>query len=122
LSIVIDQQKNIERALGGANPQELYNLLENLPEDFLFSVYRVFTLAQGLRSYKPVLRVPIRDISPDFLKWLTRFAEENRYKTPISIGRKIWGIDDFLPRRKHLERAKKVMEHLEPLKQYFEKL
>jgi len=122
LSIVIDQQKNIERALKRVDPRDLYKELENLPEDFLFSVYLVFTTAPGIRSYKPILRVPIGDINVDFLDWLIKFAKKNRYKTPINISRKIWNIDEFLSWSKHLERAREVMKHLELLKQYFEKL
>jgi len=122
LSVVIDQQENVKRALRKANPQDLYELLGNLPEDFLFSVYQVFVAGIHLRSYKSVLKVPIKDLSKGDIDWLIEFAKKNNYKTPINIGRKIWNIDEFLPKSKHLERAKEVMKHLEPLKQYFEKL
>lgn len=122
LSIVIDKQENVMKALKRMNPQELYELLKNLPGDFLFSVYQVFVAGRGLRSYKPVLRIPIEDLNRKFLDWLVEFAKNNNWKTPINIGRKIWNLDEFLPKSEHLRRAQEVKEYLEPVKSYFEKL
>ncbi|MEM2771991.1 MAG: hypothetical protein QXQ92_06530 [Candidatus Nezhaarchaeales archaeon] len=104
--ICLEQAKNVERALGKSDFNELYELIRGLPENYLIEFMYIDTYKPKEVSW-PLLFKKVVSLSGEDVKWFIKYSKENDWKTRMLIMRKVWKKREILSRSEHKKRVEK---------------
>jgi hypothetical protein len=116
LGVCVEQKENVRKTLNKIDPKELFQVLIDLPENYLIKY-------EYIDTYRP------REVSQIFLHKKTSgltgeevkyvagtLCKELKYKVRFHVHRKIWAKHEVLSKEEHQRRMEQAKGELEPLR------
>lgn len=113
--ICIEKTKNVKKTLGRVESSELYELLSKLPKGYLVDVEDV-PIRKPREVSIPLMLKEACSLSRDDVKWIREKCEKRKWNVRILLYKKVWKRYELLSKREHIEKVKKVISELTPLK------
>lgn len=113
----VENVGNIRKSIGKSNPEKLYEIIKNLPENYILRVDYNHTY-RPRPVYHPILIKPLSEIDINDIKWMIGYCNGIKGKARVFVSRKVWGLYEALRKDEHFKRVKEVIDETKELRKY----